>query len=50
MTGPSRSPGPEEDAPTPRWVYVAGIVLIAAALVLVAMHLAGGEVPSHFGP
>jgi hypothetical protein len=43
---PSGGPGPEEDAPTPAWLYVGGIVVIIIALAFAAMHLAGG-VPSH---
>jgi hypothetical protein len=46
MTGSSRSPEAGDDAPTPAWVYVGGILLIVIALAFVAMHLAGG-VPSH---
>jgi hypothetical protein len=46
MAGSPRSPGPEEDGPTPVWVYGGGLLLIVLALAFVAMHLAGG-VPSH---
>lgn len=48
MSEPSRDAGPDEDVPTPRWVYLAGIVVIVTALAFVAMHLSGG-IPSH-GP
>lgn len=37
----------EGEARTPRWVYVVGIILILVALAFVAMHLAGGGIPSH---
>lgn len=47
MAEPTRSPGPDEDAPTPRWVYVGGILVIVVALALAAMHLSGGGIPSH---
>jgi hypothetical protein len=43
---PSRGPGPEEDAPTPAWLYIGGTLVIIIALAFAAMHLAGG-VPSH---
>ncbi len=46
MAERSRGPGPEEDAPTPAWLYVGGILVIIIALAFVAMHLSGG-VPSH---
>jgi hypothetical protein len=46
MTGPMRASGPEEDVPTPAWVYVGGVLVIVVALAFVVMHLAGG-VPSH---
>jgi hypothetical protein len=47
MAGSSPTPGPAEDAPTPRWVYVAGVALIFIALVFVVMHLTSGGIPSH---
>src|SRR6266498_1725562 len=37
-----RGPGPEDDAPTPAWLYVGGILVIIIALAFVAMHLSGG--------
>ena len=40
-------PQMDRDAPTPRWVYAVGIVVILLALGFAAMHLSGG-VPSHF--
>ncbi len=46
MAEPPRPSRPDEDVPTPAWVYVSGIVVIVVALAFVAMHLAGG-VPSH---
>lgn len=42
-----RPPRTDEEAPTPRWVYAVGIVVIVGALVFVATHLAGGGIPSH---
>jgi hypothetical protein len=47
MDDRDRRPAAEGDAPTPRWVYVAGIVVIGLALALVAMHLGSGGVPAH---
>jgi hypothetical protein len=48
VADPSRPPtGSEPDAPTPRWVYATGIVIIVLALAFVAMHLAGGGIPTH---
>ncbi len=46
MAEPSRVTGPEEDVPTPTWVYVVGILLIVIAIAFVVMHLSGG-IPSH---
>lgn len=47
MADAPRSPGPGGDAPTPRWVYAVGIVLILLALGFVAMHFASGGIPAH---
>lgn len=43
-------PSSDDGAPTPRWVYVVGTIVIAAALGFVVMHLGGGGVPQHGPP
>jgi hypothetical protein len=50
MADTPHSPGPDQEAPMPKWVYAAGIVVILLALVLVGMHLAGGGIPIHQPP
>jgi len=42
----SLNPSEEKDAPTPKWVYIGGILLILIAIGFAFMHLAG-VVPSH---
>jgi hypothetical protein len=45
------APPPDEETPTPRWVYyVAGVVVIVVTLALGAMHLLGGAIPQHGPP
>jgi hypothetical protein len=51
MADAPRSPGPPDEAPTPRWVYyAAGIVVILVALLVGGMHLSGGFTPPHLAP
>jgi hypothetical protein len=40
-------PNDDTDAAMPGWVYVAGVVVIVAAVAFVVMHLAGGAIPAH---
>lgn len=47
MADASRPPDTDGEAPTPRWVYAVGVVVIVLALAFVAMHLAGGGIPRH---
>jgi hypothetical protein len=47
MADAPRTPGPEEEAPMPSWVYAVGAVVILAALIFVGMHFAGGGIPAH---
>ena len=35
------------DTRRPRWVYVFGVIVVAAILVVIAVHLAGGGLHSH---
>jgi hypothetical protein len=41
-----RSPETDDEAPTPRWVYAVGIVVILLVMLLIGTHFSGG-VPSH---
>lgn len=45
-----RPPDTGREAPTPRWVYVVGIVVVIVGLGFAAMHFAGGGIPSHLAP
>lgn len=47
MADPPRAPEADGEIQTPRWVYAVGILLILLALGFVAMHLAGGGIPTH---
>ena len=47
MAEAPRPPETDGEAPTPRWVYAVGIVVILLALGFLAMHLAGGGIPRH---
>ena len=38
------------DTRGPRWTYVLGVIVIAAIVVAVAVHLAGGGLRSHQMP
>ena len=35
------------DPPRPRWMYVLGIIVLAAVVVAIAMHLAAGGLRRH---
>jgi hypothetical protein len=47
MADAPRPPQTHGEVQTPRWVYAVGIVVILLALAFVAMHFAGGGIPSH---
>jgi hypothetical protein len=47
MSRGSGSADPAGDERTPGWVYVAGLAVIALALVFVVLHLSGGAIPQH---
>lgn len=43
------APDVDEDAGTPRWVKVGGLVLLLALAIVVALHLTGNS-PGGHGP
>lgn len=50
MADAPRTPGPDQEAPMPKWVYAVGIVVILLVMVFVGMHFAGGGIPTHGPP